>query len=187
VRLDQVILMGLREVDLKGMTVLSVALLPDGLRVVFAMPPAEVEFTINDDDQFKILSVIYNGVTYDDPAYLSQFDAFALDIVTHINLIKKKQIKEKLQQNEAHLTLTQSRLEALLLREEKIQEQAQQLDLKEQEIRTREKTLSEKEAVIALKREEEASKREAGRLKNRENNVNALIQKFRKKKEVTKD
>ena len=157
--LDQMILDEFKNVDLNGLTVLSVVVLPEALRIVFEVSPAKVEFTVNDDSQFQILSVIYNGVAYDDPDYLAQFDGFVLDVIAQVKPIEAKERvhyerlkRQKLEQDEENFILTQGRLEAIFLREEKIKEQEQQLDLKEQEIRIREKMLYDMEAEIALKR-----------------------------------
>jgi len=162
VTLDQMIQDELKNIDLNGLTVLSVVVLPEALRIVFEMPPTKVEFMVNDDFQYRILSVIYNGVAYDDPDYLAQFEGVVLNVITQVKAVEAKQRvyyeklkQQKLKQYGENPILTQGRLEAILLREERIKEQEQQLDLKEQEIRNREKILYDKEAEIALKREEE--------------------------------
>jgi len=188
---DQMILDELKNVNLNGVTVLSVVSEPDVIRIVFEIPPAKVEFMVDADDQFQILSVNYNGVGYNEPHYLAQFEGFVLDVITKVKLIgvKKHMGNKALKQQDENSILIQGRLEALILREEQIKQQEQQLDLKEQEIKKHEKLLCDKESAIALQRQEEELKLEAKRLKNRENlqntfknNANGLIQKFKKKK-----
>jgi len=108
-------------------------------------------------------------------------------VVTQVKLIKAKHRASSEKQAKGVITVNQDRLEALLLREEKIKQHEKQLDLKEQEIRDQEKALDDKEAALILKREEETSKQGAKRLKNRKKDVNGLFQKFRKEKEAARD
>ena len=176
VMLDQMILDELKNTDLNGITVLSVVTEPEAIQVVFEMPPTQVEFRIDGDCQFQILSVTYNGVVYDDPRYLAQFHNVVLDVMIKVKLVEtKKRIEYEAMQQQSNNALqlqekniVQGRLDTLALREERIKKQERQLDLKEQEIKDREKLLRDKEEAIALERRVEELKYKEDALKNRE-------------------
>jgi len=194
VTLDQMILDELNNIDLNGMTVLSVAWDLEGLRIVFEIPPVKVEFIVNNEYQFQILSVNHSGVIYDDSQYLAQFNDLVIDVITQVKLIETKnrakyeELKQqKLKQQEENFILNQGRLEAIMLREEKIKALEYQLYLKEQEIKDREKIVHDRETEVARKRQVEELKLEEKRLKNRRKYKsilrNGLIRKFKKQKD----
>jgi len=166
--LDQMILDELKKIDLNGITVLSVVCEPEAIQVVFEMPPAQVEFRVGNDYQFQILSVTYNNVVYNDPRYLAQFRDFVVDVMVKVKMVEAKKRIEFDALKKKNENLVQGRLEALILREERIKEQEQQLDLKEQEIKEREKLLHDREDKIALQWQEERLKEEALKNQNRE-------------------
>jgi len=156
--LDQMILDELRKTDLNGITILSVITEPEAIQVVFEMPPTKVEFRIDGDCQFQILSVTYNGIVYDDPRYLAQFHNVVLDVMIKVKLVETKKRIEYESMRQKNKSLIQSRLEALSLREELIKKQEKQLDLKEKEVKDREKLLLDKEETLALQRKVEELK-----------------------------
>ena len=165
--LDQMILDELKNTDLNGITILSVVTEPEAIQVVFELPPTKVEFRIDGDYQYQILSVSYNGVMYDDPHYLAQFHDIVVDVMAKVKLVEKKKRIEYETFKQQNTNLIQGRLEALALREEKIKIQEQQFDLKEQEIKDREKLLHNKENAIALQRQEQELKMKEDAIKNR--------------------
>jgi len=171
--LDQMILDELKKTDLNGITILSVVTEPEAIQVVFEMPPTKVEFRIDGDCQFQILSVNYNGVVYDDPRYLSQFHNVVLDVMIKVKLVEtKKRIEYDSLKQQQSKNLVQGRLDALALREKKIKEQELQYDMKEKEIKDREKILLDKEETITLQRRleelKQKEKQREGALKSRE-------------------
>ena len=168
--LDQMILDELKKTDLNGITILSVVTEPEAIQVVFELPPTKVEFRIDGDCQFQILSVIYNGIVYDDPRYLAQFHNVALDVMIKVKLVETKKRIEYESMQEQNKNLVQGRLEAIALREEKIRIQEQQCDLKEQEIKDREKLLHNRENALALQRQEQELKMKEEAIKNRAQN-----------------
>ena len=95
-----------------------------------------------------------------------------------------------LDQKDENFVLNQGRLEAVMLREEKIKKLEHQLDLREQEIKDRERVIRAKEIEVAQKRLEEELKLEEVRLENRKKLEvllrDGLLQKFKKPKK-TKD
>jgi len=193
--LEQLILDELKQMNLNGVTVLSVVWEFGLMRVVFELSAVKITFTVNNDYQFQVVSVNHNGKVYDDPQYLVKFEDLAFDVMTKVKLaeMKKRLDYKKLQPaHEKQLSpvrsvLEQARLEAVIIREEKIRAQEAQLDLREQEIKKLEQSLYEKENAISLQRREEEMELEAKRIENREKfektvkrNVDDLFRKFKK-------
>ena len=195
--LDQMILDELENVDLNGMTVLSVVTELNAIRVVFEIPPVKITFRVNDEYQFQTLSASRDGVVYEDPDYLATFDDLVFDVMTKVKLIEMKkriEYEDLAPKIETHINvqgpLDQARLEAVIRREKKIEQQEHQLNLREQEIKKLEKLLYVKEAANALQRQEEEMELEAKRLENREKiehtikkNINDLLRKFKKQQD----
>lgn len=196
--LETLILDELNQMNLNGITVLSVAYEIGLMRVVFELSKAEIEFTIDDDYQFQVTSITYNGKIYEDPRYLVKFEELAFDVMTKVKLTemknraKHKHLRPRLEKNEAVVrsALEQARYDAVLIREEKNKEQEAQLSLKEQEIKKLEQALYEKENALALQRKNEEMALVAKQIENRERiektvkrKVTRLFETFKKSKE----
>ena len=166
----------LKKVDLNGITVLSVSWESEGMRIVFKLPFAKVEFKVDDGYQLQILSVDDREVKNRDAPYLAKFELIALDVMKKVKLVemKKRAEYELSKQQDDTVVLVQSRLETLMLRETQIKTQEQELDLKEKEIKNREKLLYDKEAELILQRQADMLNLKAKRLKNREHVENVV-------------
>jgi len=193
---DEMIFEELQNADLNGVIILNVVTEADVRRVAFEVPPEIVEFVVDADYKFQVLSVKHLGVTYEEPSYLAKFDDFVFDVMMKIKLVELKLHAkyEKMLEVQGNAVLDrkeadQARLEDLMIREERIRRQEEELDLREREVRRLEQVIYSKEDAVALQRQEEELELEAKRLENRQNlenmmksNTSSLLQLFKKSK-----
>ena len=171
--LEQIILNELRHIELGGMRILGVISKPDATQITFEIPPAVVEFKVNDKYQYQILKVIYDGVPYENSDYLNQFNPMVIDIIKKvkpIEIVEREAFAKQLTINR----IPQSQLEALEQREQEIAEQETQLEKKEQEIKVREELLGDKEKMLASERADLLKEKDARKILNRERSLQAI-------------
>jgi len=177
--LEQMILSELQLIDLNGIEVLRVISKPEETQIIFEMPPAVVEFVVNDDYHYRILKVTYQYVVYQNPEYLSQFNHIVSDVIQKVKPIEMNQ-REVFAKQQAERIITeaasQNRLVALKQREQKIGELELLLEKKEQEIKVREEMLDSQEQALALKRATVAKEKSARKILSGER----VLQKIKK-------
>ena len=189
--LEQMILNELQQMELGGIRILSVISKPDVTQVIFEAPPTIVEFKVNNECQYQILKVTYQGVVYEHPEYLSQFNQVVIHVINIIKPIEKAK-RDELAKQLAVSRVPQSRLEAVEQREQKINELERMLEEKELVIKAREELIKHKEQVLASKRAVALKEKNARKVANREN-TKEMIKKhtnithyFKKKANETK-
>ena len=188
--LDELIMDELKNIDLMGITVISVESHADVMRVVFDVAFTEIEFEVDEAYQIKILSVTTADAVHQDPDYFIQFEDMVFDVMTKVKLVEMKKRKEynALLVKEKHRpqvrTVAQKvRWDAVLKEERSLEKEEQELAEKEEEVKILEILLRGEEHAISLQRSEEAGKLEAVRLENREkigNKIKEKIGKFKK-------
>jgi len=126
--LKKFILSELAKLELNGIKVIDFSMGLSSTKFEVAFEQSTVEFVLNDDDQFQILSVVYNGKKYVDADYLCHFNDFIIDVITTL----KPVIKEKKAEYMKNPDLIDYREEQAKLKEEHLEKRAFELQAREQ-------------------------------------------------------
>lgn len=175
--LEEIILSELQQVELNGIRMLRVMSKPEGTQIIFEIPPAIVEFVVNDDYRYQILKVTYQQVVYQNHDYLSRFNPIVTDVIKKvkpIEMVKRAAFaKQQMDERIVHPAF-KSRLEVLEQREQSISEKEALLEKKEREIKAREEGLNHQEQTLALKRVRVIEEKNARKIANRERTLQKM-------------
>ena len=137
--LKQFILDELLKLDLNGVKVVDFSIESSSTRFVIAIEQSTVDFIVNDDNQFQILSVTYNGKKYTNAEYLNQFNDFVAYIIVRVKPVVKEKTEEYvnrpdfIEYREARARIKEEQLEKRALtiqaREQLLEFQAQAIDV----------------------------------------------------------
>ena len=106
---------------------------------MIAVDHSTVDFVVDDENQFQILSVTYNGQKYTNADYLSKYNDFVADAIKFLKPVVKEKIAEysrrpdMIEYREAQAKLKEEQLEKRTLtvqaREQLLEFQAQAIDI----------------------------------------------------------
>ena len=140
--LKKFILDELLKLELKGIKVIDFSIDSYSTRFVIAIEHSTVDFVVNDENQFQILSVMYNGRKYIDAEYLSKFNGFVADVIRIVKPIVREKSAEyvrrpdMIEYREAQARVKEEQLEKRALsiqaREQLLEFQAQAIDIESQ-------------------------------------------------------
>ena len=144
--LKQFILDELLKLDLNGVKVVDFSIESSATRFLIAIEQATVDFIVNDDNRFQILSVTYGGKKYTNADYLCQFNDFIASVIVSVKPIVKEKKEEYMncpdfiEYREARARLKEEQLEKRTLtiqaREQLLEFQAQAIEVESQILET---------------------------------------------------
>jgi len=126
--LKKFILDELLKLKLNGIEMIDFSMGSSSVRFVIKAEKSIIDFVVNNDNQFQILSVIYNGKKYVDSEYLRQFNDF---IAAIINIIKPV-VKEKADEYVRRPDMIKYREEQAKLKEEQLEKRVLAIQAREQ-------------------------------------------------------
>ena len=140
--LKKFILDELLKLELKGIKVIDFSIDSYSTRYVIAIEHSTVDFVVNDENQFQILSVTYSGRKYTDAEYLAKFNDFVADVIRVVKPIVREKKSEYMMRpdmidyREAQARIKEEQLEKRVLsiqaREQLLEFQAQAIDIENQ-------------------------------------------------------
>ena len=140
--LKKFILDELLKLDLNGIKVIDFSIDSSSTRFVVAIEHSIVDFVVNNDNQFQILSVTYNGTKYTNADYLCQFNDFVASIIIRVKPVVKEKADEyvrrpdMIEYREARARIKEEQLEKRALtiqaREQLLEFQAQAIEVESQ-------------------------------------------------------
>ena len=140
--LKKFILDELLKLELNGVKVVDFSIDSSSTRFVIAIEQSTVEFVVNNDNQFQILSVMYNGKKYVNTDYLHKFNDFVASVIARVSPVVKEKTDEyvrrpdMIEYREERAKLKEEQLEKRMLtiqaREQLLEFQAQAIDVESQ-------------------------------------------------------
>lgn len=91
---EQFVLTALQQISMDRVTVKSVTIGQNSSTYLVVIDNSEIKFIVNDQQQFQITAVIYNGVEYFDPEYLAKFNEFVISIIPILHPVTKAKMQE---------------------------------------------------------------------------------------------
>jgi len=126
--LKRFVLDELLKLELKGVKVVDFSIDSSSTKFVIAVEHSTVSFVVNDENQFQILSVVYNEKEYVNADYLSQFNDFIAAVVS----ILKPVVKEKVDEYAKRSDMIEYREARAKLKEEQLEKRALTIQAREQ-------------------------------------------------------
>jgi hypothetical protein len=158
VLLEKMILDELQKFDLNGVYVLNVSLQPPLIRLTIEIGKAVVDFNVDVEYQYQILSINYDGVNYNNKDYLDKYNDWVTKVIVNIMPVVTNKIFEYetspqgIEQRENEAKIREEMLDKkafqLTAREQVLDFQEQALEF-ESQIFEDEKTLAEKQKLRA--------------------------------------
>jgi len=122
--LRKFVLFELSKMALKGITVTDFSLVGLNIRLVITFEKSMLEFLMQNEEEFQILSVVKDKKKYVDDLYLKQFEPFVKDVTKFLSPI----IKEKMQAYDKLLNTIEYREEQVKVRREQLEKRKLELE-----------------------------------------------------------
>lgn len=116
------------KLKLKGIKVIDFSIGSASIRFLVAVEQSTVDFIVNDDNEFRVLSVLRNGEKLVKFDYLSQFNDFITDLIAII----KPVVKEKMDEHASRFNTIEYREAQAKLKEEQLKKRALGIQAREQ-------------------------------------------------------